>query len=642
MTIQTKLNNKGYIIPVSSLSDSEHKKLIQKTTIVPYKFDATAEELDKLKYNVYYYADKEKTEIVVPKFYGIYKYGQPKITEYDEYDEIDVEFTKELRPKQQKIAKLSIDHILNKHGGLLSLPCGAGKTVIALYIAAMLGYKTLIIVHLESLKDQWIERMMEFLDVKRERIGVIQGSVCDVEDKDFVVAMIQTISQKDYGDLFKTFGFVVYDEAHHMPAKGYSRGLIKTTTKYTLALSATPYRGDSTMRVLYWFTGPTIYKEEMKKNKYVVVKKFNYKCNDKKYVLRRRRFNGKFCPNTIKMLGEIIDIKARNTLLANIIKHLLVNYPERKILFLTSRCAHAEQFKEAFDEFIREFNLDVKSYLYIGPTKKNKRREAEQHGDIIFATYNMAQEGLDIKRMNTLIMATPKKDVVQTVGRIMRQLMSVNSVRPLIIDISDNLEGFTSWNNKRCDVYNKCEYEVNQHYVINTEFMTLNKFYDIDGLEDEDRPRHFEDYELNRIANDYNDKYIKYFNIIRKFSDTLQQLNAQIEKNRTGEIQYAELKTDDEIMKEYGIMYKDDDPIKYKVYEDFEAYKIDDIFNIPRVTQEDIEVVVSTSNDNIDDDGDDSYFGKQQKIEYKKQMKNYYKNKNGKKKKKKKKKNYFI
>lgn len=641
--IESILNNKGYIIPVSSISKSEHEKIVERTTVIPFAYDATPEELDAMKYDTYYYTDESKTHIVLPKFYGIYKYGQPKIINYDDCDEMDVEFTKTLRPKQSRIAELAVNHIIEKMGGLLSLPCGAGKTVIALYIAATLGYKTLVVVHLDSLKDQWIERMLEFLDIKRERIGIIQGAICEIDDKDIVVAMVQTITQKEYGDIFKSFGFVIYDEAHHMPAKRYSRGLIKTSTKYTLSLSATPYRGDGVMRVLYWFTGPTIYKEEMKKNKYVVVKRINYKCKDKKYVLKKKRFKGKMSPDTVKMLTNMVEVKNRNTILFMVIAHLLRFYPERKILFLTSRCAHAELFKKEFDDFIKENKLKTKAYLYIGPTKSNQRREAEQHGDIIFATYGMAQEGLDIKRMNTLVMATPKKDVVQTVGRIMRELMAVNSVRPLIIDIADSIQGFEKWNGQRNNIYNKCDYDVQNHYAIDCNFMTSNKFYDLDGIEDNDRPRHFDDYELNKLANQYNDDYIKTYKLIRKFSDLSQQINAHIKWSETKEIQYAELKTDKEIMEEFNITVNDDEPIKNKVYNEYEAYKLEDIFNVPRVTESDMEVVISKPSDNIDDDGDKTYFSKLQKAAYAKHLKNYYDKVNGKKKKKKKKvKNYFT
>jgi superfamily II DNA or RNA helicase len=646
MKLKTLLNNKGYIIPVDGLSKTEYKNLIRTTTVIPYKFGADVEELDETKYNVHYYTDKSKTHIVVPKFYGIYKYGKPHITDYDDCDEIDVTFTKQLREKQTKVAALAIDHILEKGGGLLSLPCGAGKTVISLYIASRLGYKTLIVVHLDALKDQWIERMMEFLDIKRERIGVIQGKVCDVKDKDIVIAMIQTLSQKEYDDLFKCFGFVIYDEAHHMPAKQFSRGLLKTNTKYTLSLSATPYRGDGTMKVLYWFTGPTIYKEEIKINKHVIVKRFNYRCNDKKYALKKRWFKGGMVPDTVKMLGNIIDVKARNNLLVGIMTHLILHYPERKILFLTARRVHAEQLKERIDKFIEDNRLKTQSHLYIGSTRPNKRREAEKYGDIIFATYNMAQEGLDIKRMNTLVMGTPKKDVVQTVGRIMRELMRVNSIRPLIIDINDDIGGFNKWNNQRSGVYNKCEYNVDEHFAINDEFMTGNTFYEIDDIKDKDRERHHDDYNLNKMINKLNNDFIELFNVVRKADDNLQHIKALLNRDSCESdddcSQYTVLQTDDEIMEEYGITYSKDDVINFELYDNFEAYTLKDIFNIPRVTKEDLETVVINSkpSNTLEDNDENNYLAQQQKSAQQRQIDDYYKAKN--KGKKKKWKNPFI
>ena len=67
-------------------------------------------------------------------------------------------------------------------GGILEVPCGRGKTVIALKIISLLKKKTLILVHKEFLMNQWIERIEEFLD-PTTRVGKIQANVCDIEVK---------------------------------------------------------------------------------------------------------------------------------------------------------------------------------------------------------------------------------------------------------------------------------------------------------------------------------------------------------------------------------------------------------------------------------------------------------------------------
>jgi superfamily II DNA or RNA helicase len=68
----------------------------------------------------------------------------------------------------------------------------------------------------------------------------------------------------------------------------------------------------------------------------------------------------------------------------------------------------------------------------------------------------MAAEGLDIKTLSTLILATPKTDVVQAVGRILR----IKHERPLIIDIVDSHDMFKKQWAKRRSFYLKCKYRV--------------------------------------------------------------------------------------------------------------------------------------------------------------------------------------
>jgi hypothetical protein len=85
---------------------------------------------------------------------------------------------------------------------------------------------------------------------------------------------------------------------------------------------------------------------------------------------------------------------------------------------------------------------------------------------VIVATYSMAAEGLDIKTLSTLILATPKTDVVQAVGRILR----VKHERPLIVDIVDSHDMFKKQWYKRRAFYLKCKYTVlytnNEGYMI--------------------------------------------------------------------------------------------------------------------------------------------------------------------------------
>ena len=53
----------------------------------------------------------------------------------------------------------------------------------------------------------------------------------------------------------------------------------------------------------------------------------------------------------------------------------------------------------------------------------NEPDELRDHSekDILLATYSMASEGMDVPKLNTVILASPKSDVEQSVGRVFRQ-----------------------------------------------------------------------------------------------------------------------------------------------------------------------------------------------------------------------------
>jgi len=358
------------------------------------------------------------------------------------------------------------------------------NTVCSLYIAKQLGLKTLVVVHQSFLLNQWIARIMEFFSIGMDRIGVIRQDKCRVEGKDIVVGMIQTLAKREYTNIFDKFGFVIYDEAHHVPCRYYSKALMKTGTRYTMALTATPYRGDGLIKIMYWFCGGTIYQEKMKMNKNVVTKIIHYRSTDKqRFALKKKWRLGKIKPNTIQMENNICEIESRNQAIVEMIQSLRTSQPERKILVLSQRKSHLVKLKKEVDRLIQ---LDVDSgkldkdeifsCFYIGDTKPIDRSDAEDRGDIIFATYHMAQEGLDIKHLNTLILASPKKDIVQAIGRIMRTILQAGDCRPLIIDIADDLAVFSNWAKIREKVYDKCQYLIEPYQMIDSTFVQLKEY----------------------------------------------------------------------------------------------------------------------------------------------------------------------
>ena len=151
------------------------------------------------------------------------------------------------------------------------------------------------------------------------------------------------------------------------------------------------------------------------------------------------------------MINNICDHIPRTEL---IIKKLLPLYKEdRCILLLSDRRNHLLEI----DILLKKHNIECG--YYVGGMKPQALRDAQEK-NVILGTFSMASEGMDIPKLNTIILASPKSDIVQSVGRILRQKKEVRKFQPLIIDINDEFSLFLNQSKKRLAFYNKCKYDI--------------------------------------------------------------------------------------------------------------------------------------------------------------------------------------
>ena len=475
MKITGFTKKKGYYIDKSELSQNDLKNIKLELTVEPKimdfgPLDEKEEDVDAKKYKLYTNTQKY---IIVPRYYGQEKFGLGEVK--IESQPMNIQFNGQLRDYQIPIVNLIIEHTKKFGGGTLAVPCGRGKTSMAIYAACILKEKTLVIVHKSFLLDQWITSIKKFTNA---RIGTIRGKIIDIENKDIVIGMIQSISMKEYDDdIFKQFNFIIYDEAHHCASKVFSRSLMKIGGKYSLALSATPYRGDGLIKVMHWFLGETIYRENIRINNQVVSKIYHYSSNNSNFTEKKFGYGKqKGRPNLIKMISNLVELQQRTTHIINIINEIRKD-PERKIIVLSERVGHLKLMKAQLDLIIDKdikngklLQDELRTFYYIGEMKKKEREEAEKYGDILFATYAMAKEGLDIERLNTVILATSQKDVIQSVGRAMRKILTDGDLRPMIIDFSDHLSAFINHTKKRKAFYLQSKFIIEDFYLIDDDF----------------------------------------------------------------------------------------------------------------------------------------------------------------------------
>lgn len=377
--------------------------------------------------------------LYVPKFFG-------ETTTVDKRVEPQtalIQFTGQLKggETRQTDAFSACTHAFREHsGGVLSLPAGFGKTVLSLACAAHLKVRTMIIVHKEFLANQWKERIQQFCP--GSTIGRVQQSVFDIEH-DFVIAMIQTMCSREMDPkAFDSIGLVIVDEAHHIGAAAFSQTMFKVCPKYTLGLTATPERKDGLTNILYWFMGPEIFRIWREGQKTTRIEPVFFDCPEFREGPPLTRF-GKI--NMAGMVTQLTEIDQRNDLIVSLVQNL---DPSRRVLILSDRREHCFLLQERL----------TGSDVYLGGMTESELGESARHR-IIIATYSMAQEGLDIPVLDTLVMVTPHSDVNQATGRIMRETPGkVNA--PLIIDIVDRWSVFHSMYRKRLTFYRSSGFDV--------------------------------------------------------------------------------------------------------------------------------------------------------------------------------------
>ena len=439
-----KLSNNGYIIKKNEYDLKTIREIKEELTVKPYTMNDFNVGSEK-KFSIYLESPKK---IYMPRFYGIKKFGEPTINNLNIGEKINLKFNGSLRKEQLPIYNKVIDHINVNGGGIISLKCGGGKTVLSLKILETYNLKTIVLVHKDFLMTQWYDRIQEFLpDAK---IGKIQQNTIDIENKDIVLAMVQSISMKEYDDnIFNSFGLAIFDECHHLGAEIFHKCMNKVACKYMLGLSATPNRKDGLKKVFEWYIGDICYMSKEKNEDYVETKIIKYNNENKKYSNIELTFQQKpCCP---KMINNICDFKDRSDLIIN---ELIECYKiGRSILILSDRRNHLKYFHDNLKQ------QNIETGFYVGGMKPNDLRESQKK-NIILGTFSMASEGMDIPKLNTIILASPKSDIVQSVGRILRQKKDNRLFHPLIIDINDEFSIFKNQSQKRLKYYSKCNYDI--------------------------------------------------------------------------------------------------------------------------------------------------------------------------------------
>jgi superfamily II DNA or RNA helicase len=337
---------------------------------------------------------------------------------------IDFQFNAQLREHQQS----AIEIASKKDFGVIVAPPGSGKTIVGLKIISDKKQPALIIVHRKQLVEQWIERIETFLGIPKHEIGRIGQGKSKIGNK-ITIATIQSLSKelnKPESDSFtNSFGTIIVDECHHIPAKTYRDTIAKLPTYYLYGLTATPFRKYNDGKIIFSHLGEIIV--EIKPTEISSYKQ-------SKIIIRNTGLDIPFNSKTdqFETLSKIlVHDSARNKLiLEDIFVELRLG---KKVVIITERKEHIDTLNQYLKQSYETITLsgdDSKS-------SRNLKWKTLKEGNyqVLITTGQYFGEGSDLQNANSLFLVYPfafEGKLIQYIGRVQR-----SEITPTIYDYRD-------------------------------------------------------------------------------------------------------------------------------------------------------------------------------------------------------------
>lgn len=335
---------------------------------------------------------------------------------------------------QAEFMRDMLSTVREHNNALCFAPTGSGKTVVALNTAAELGYRTLVLVHTEQLRDQWIVEIQEKLGLTRDKIGILQKDKCEIEGKHIVIGMLQTQKRREYdSSVYDAFGTIIVDECHKLSTEYFSDVLPKFNAKYRIGLSASPRRKDGADIVLYSHFGPIRVNAR--------TKVMPLKVYTKKYYTKRKLWGA----DERTRLSCLVKDQDRNLMMAQDLLHLYKN--GRNIVAFSHSVDHLEKMMALCLELgIPAYDMGLLSatrskydrvheWKVIGKRRSTRTEQDDAKQAKVCFIVDQFKEGIDVPKWDFLYELVPFWNANQRCGRVRRYV--AGKLYPKCITIRD-------------------------------------------------------------------------------------------------------------------------------------------------------------------------------------------------------------
>lgn len=327
---------------------------------------------------------------------------------------------------RSEVQEKCIQHLLTNRNGILKLQPGTGKTVISIYMIAERKRKTLILVHRTSLVDQWIDRLVQFTDLKRSSIGTLSSKTFqDDLQKDVIIstdqAFVSLLKRKNQPFLKAinnaNIGIFIADEVHtSVGAPTFSQCSIYIPAKYTFGLSATPYRYDGNGDIIKFHLGDVIseYDSVGRVPVKISVILLDYQI-DTPYRYKYLHWSGQF------QLSRYLNLLKKSQSFLSCVKQVLTRLQNRNIILIAERI-------KLIEDLYNWYKGD--KAMFCGSATL-----ATLNNQLTFATPGKCRDGIDVPWKDALVITSPISNIEQLVGRVVRS--HKNKVQASVVDMVD-------------------------------------------------------------------------------------------------------------------------------------------------------------------------------------------------------------
>lgn len=356
----------------------------------------------------------------------------------------------------------AVQAAVRKKNGILIMPCGGGKTQSGLEIIARVGGKALWLTHTQDLLNQSKKRAESVLQIDGS-FGTITEGKADIGTH-ITFATVQTLSRMDLSQYRNEFDVIVVDECQHAAAGAemvtqFYKVLSGLTARYKIGLTATPKRADGLEKSMFAILGDVIHEVSREEVKHttcpIVVKPI--------YTHFAVDFDEITDDDGNMNYNQLVEMVITDTKRMKFVADKLNEYVGNgAMIVLANRVAYLQ-------ELARMINSDkVVCLSGMGQSKKAKEERKQileklnnNELDCVFATYQLAKEGLDVPNLRYIALATPEKDettVIQSVGRVGRKADGKEC--GMVLDFVDDFAMYYSWFVKRQGYYRKINAKV--------------------------------------------------------------------------------------------------------------------------------------------------------------------------------------